>query len=113
MAAYMIKAPTPIERMEGCNSEIEIHVPTTFPMVGCAVHMQARATNGDLIFSKSTVSNGGITLAGQTILITILPADTLHKHGSRLWELKVKSEGYGILAIANGPFIIRRQICII
>ncbi len=113
MAAYMVKAPTPIERMEGDDSEIEILVPTAFDMAGRTVRMQVRSTTGDLLFAKSTTTGGGITLAGQMIKITILPADTLHKHGSHLWEMEVQNEADGIVTIANGPFKIRRQTCIV
>ena len=112
MATYTVKAPTPIERMEGDNSDIEILVPTAFPMAGRTVRLQVRATNGDLLFAKSTASGGGITLAGQLIKITILPADTLRKSGSHLWELETQNTADGIVTIANGPFTIKKQVCI-
>ena len=99
--------------MEGNNSDIEILAPAIFPMEGRTVHMQARATNGDLLFAKTTANGGSITLAGQLITITILPADTLRKSGSHLWELKAHNDTDGIVRLANGPFKIKKQTCIV
>ena len=99
--------------MEGDNSDIEILAPAMFPMEGRTVYMQVRATNGDLLFAKSTADGGGITLAGQLITITILPADTLRKSGFHLWELEAHNDTDGIVTLANGPFKIKKQVCIV
>ena len=113
MATYTVKAPTPIERMEGDNSDIEILAPAIFPMEGRTVYMQVRATNGDLLLAKSTLTGGGIALAGQLITVTILPTDTLRKSGSHLWELEAHNEADGVVTLANGPFKIKKQVCIV
>ncbi len=106
---YRVPKPTPLECMEGDNTEFTFIVPAHFDMQNRLAKMQVRSTEGVLLFEKNITN--GITITGQYINITIAAENTKNKYGSHLWEMETTHADEGIITIANGTFKIKKEIC--
>ena len=96
---------------EGNECDFEIGLADNFPLDRVSdITFQAKRPTGSVIMGNKKLSSGEITLTERTVKITFLPADTIGKAGTHIYELEFKNiEGNPFITM-GGTLIINRQI---
>lgn len=106
---FVVKKEFEIVRQEGDDASVQFTVPAEIPLTTATCKFQVKDQNGKLLITK-TASNG-IVIDGQSITVTLLPADTTWHSGMHRWELEVTDEdSYGTKTIGKGVFKILSQL---
>lgn len=104
MASYLLDSEIDLVRMEGDDSDVEITIDESLSIAGSDVTFEIHDRNGDAIISKTNAVGGGITIAGQTITVTLLPADSTGYAGVHRYEFKIVTDLGKTYRICRGTF---------
>jgi len=95
---------------EGNVADIELDMDVSFPMTGIDVTFEVRDTANKLIIRKTSEVGGGITIAGQNIVITIDATDTKKRSGKYNYEIDFLNIGDDPFATIGGTFTISKEV---
>ena len=107
--SYLVDEPADIERKEGNTGAIAMTISSVFTLLGADLLFNIRDKNDRLILAKKTGSEGGITVDGQDIVISLETTDLSGKAGQYIWELLYTGADDATITIGEGNFTIRKQ----
>lgn len=111
MATYIISKEIDLTRQEGDTADIVFVVPATLDM-GLFTEVKFLAVKRGVDTIDKSVSDGTITVDGQTITIPLLIADTKSKSGEHKWELEVSNDTPEIITIGKGLLTVTKELIV-
>ena len=107
MSRYIVEKAYNIRVQENDACNIQFIAPVEISLTGKKAVLYVKNDCGESQYKlELSPDNGKITTAGQTIVASILPADTLGKKGTTPWLLRVYSNSTDGITIGKGQFQI-------